>query len=117
MTESVAILRYLCREHNVPDHWYPKDSKKQAKVDEFLEYQHIGLRLHCAMYFQMKWLRPMMSGKPPRPEKVAEFEGRMVTALDEINDIWLKDHPYLAGGEISIADILGACEIEQTRKC
>jgi glutathione S-transferase len=23
--ESHAILRYLARTHNVPDHWYPKD--------------------------------------------------------------------------------------------
>uniref|UniRef100_T1HYL8 GST N-terminal domain-containing protein n=1 Tax=Rhodnius prolixus TaxID=13249 RepID=T1HYL8_RHOPR len=35
LRESVAILRYLCREKkNVADHWYPNDSKKQAKVDD-----------------------------------------------------------------------------------
>jgi glutathione S-transferase len=51
---SVGILRYLCREKNVPDHWYPKDSKQQAKVDEYLEWQHLDTRLSCAMYFQYK---------------------------------------------------------------
>lgn len=51
---SVAILRYLCREKNVPDHWYPKDSKQQAKVDEYLEWQHLDTRLNCSMYFQHK---------------------------------------------------------------
>ena len=51
---SVGILRYLCRERDVPDHWYPRDSKKQAKVDEYLEWQHLDTRLNCAMFFQQK---------------------------------------------------------------
>lgn len=51
---SIAILRYLCREHSVDDHWYPKDSKAQARVDEYLEWQHVNTRLSCAMYFQHK---------------------------------------------------------------
>lgn len=47
---SVAILRYLCRTYNVADHWYPKDSVKQARVDEYLEWQHTNTRAHCARY-------------------------------------------------------------------
>ena len=61
---SVAILRYLCREYPVPDHWYPSDSQQQARVDEYMAWQHINTRLNCAMYFQSKvngtrnWPRP-----------------------------------------------------------
>lgn len=51
---SVAILRYLCREHEAATHLYPKDSKLQAKVDEYLEWQHVNTRLSCAMFFQHK---------------------------------------------------------------
>ena len=53
---SVGILRYLCREFpdKVPDNWYPKDSKKQAKVDEYVEWQHANTRLNMAMFFQHK---------------------------------------------------------------
>ncbi|CAG2068140.1 unnamed protein product, partial [Timema podura] len=54
LTESVAILRYLCREKNVTDHWYPRDSKLQAKVDEYLEWQHLDTRLNCSTYFLNK---------------------------------------------------------------
>jgi len=52
----VGILRYLCREYPeyVADHWYPKDSKRQAKIDEYLEWQHVNTRLNMAMYFQHK---------------------------------------------------------------
>lgn len=51
---SVAILRYLCRKYNVADHWYPKDSQKQARVDEYLEWQHHNTRAHCTEYFRHK---------------------------------------------------------------
>ncbi|XP_069703060.1 uncharacterized protein [Periplaneta americana] len=54
LRESVGILRYLCRERNVPDHWYPKDSKQQARVDEYLEWQHLDTRASCAMFVQIK---------------------------------------------------------------
>lgn len=57
-----------------------------------------------------------MKGRPPKPEKVAESESRMSDCLDFIENIWLKDKPFLAGDTISVADILGACEIEQPRK-
>ena len=28
----------------VADHWYPKESQAQARVDEYLEWQHLGTR-------------------------------------------------------------------------
>lgn len=115
LRESVGILRYLCRERNVPDHWYPKDSKRQAKVDEYLEWQHIDTRLNCAMFFQQKYLLPTLFGKPPDEKLLKLFEGRMKTTLHLIEDVWLKNSPYLIGDKITIADLLGVCEVEQPR--
>ncbi|XP_039292316.1 glutathione S-transferase theta-1 [Nilaparvata lugens] len=115
LTESVAILRYLCREFDVADHWYPKDTLQQAKVDEFLEWQHIELRAPLAMYFRTKFLMPMVTGKPAKQESVDRMYKLMVIGCDKVENIWLKDKPYLCGDSISIADILGACEIEQPR--
>lgn len=115
LIESVAITRYICREFKVPDHWYPQETKAQAKVDEYLEWQHLNTRLHCASYFLVKTLNPLLSGKPPKPEKVAEYKKRMSDCLDLIERTWLKGKPYLIGSKISVADIFGACEIEQVR--
>nr|CAD7430861.1 unnamed protein product [Timema monikensis] len=116
LTESVAILRYLCREKQVRDHWYPRDSKLQAKVDEYLEWQHLDTRLNCSTYFLNKFLIPAVTGKPPKPEKVAESLKHMERTLNKIEDVWLAgDKPYLTGEQISIADLLAACEVEQTR--
>lgn len=53
---SIAILRYICRTYKVADHWYPKDSMKQARVDEYLEWQHLNTRADCALYYLHKVL-------------------------------------------------------------
>ncbi|XP_053993206.1 glutathione S-transferase theta-3-like isoform X1 [Hylaeus volcanicus] len=113
--ESGAILRYITREFNTPDHWYPKDSKSQVKVDEYLEWHHLNTRLHCASYFRQKYLMPMITGEPAVPEKIVSYEKRLIKCLNDLEKIWLNNTPYLVGSEISIADILGSCEIEQLR--
>lgn len=114
LSESVAIFRYLAeKNHTIADHWYPKDSKKQALVDEYLEWQHNNTRLTCSVYFQLKYLRPLMFGKEARQDQVDEYRNRMIGCLDTIETVWLKDTKFLVGNEISVADLLGACEIEQ----
>ena len=42
--ESVAILRYLTSTHKVDDHWYPNEPLAQARVDEYLSWQHANTR-------------------------------------------------------------------------
>lgn len=115
LRESVGILRYLCREKNVQDHWYPKDSKLQAKVDEYLEWQHLDIRLNCSLYFLTKYLMPQLKGEPPNEAKVAECEIRLKRTLELLENVWLKDTSYLTGNKITIADLLGVCEVEQPR--
>uniref|UniRef100_A0A1B6CIJ9 GST C-terminal domain-containing protein n=1 Tax=Clastoptera arizonana TaxID=38151 RepID=A0A1B6CIJ9_9HEMI len=112
---SVAILRYLCREYNVADHWYSKDSVKQARVDEYLEWQHLNTRLYCAMYFRIKFIIPLMSGNPPKQSLLDIYFKGMEDTCDIIENIWLKGKNFLCGDEISIADLIGICELEQPR--
>ncbi|GJQ73309.1 GstT1 [Trypoxylus dichotomus] len=115
LTESIAILRYLAREKDLPENLYPKDSKKQARVDEFLEWQHNNLRLSCGMYFQLKYLIPKMTGNEGDENMVIIFESRMMDALDQMESLWLQEKQFINGDQISAADIWAACEIEQPR--
>uniref|UniRef100_T1GKR9 Glutathione S-transferase C-terminal domain-containing protein n=1 Tax=Megaselia scalaris TaxID=36166 RepID=T1GKR9_MEGSC len=39
----------------------------------------------------------------------------MEVNLGIMENVWLKDTPFVAGNEMTAADIFGACEIEQTR--
>ena len=36
-------------------------------------------------------------------------------SLDYLENVWLKNTPYLAGNEITFADLLGMCELEELR--
>lgn len=118
LSESIAILRYLDRKNEFPllRNLYPEDTKQRAQVDEFLEWQHNGLRVFCAMYFQLVWLLPMLTGKPTAPERVEEMKDRMIMALDTMEDVWLGEkNKFLTGDKITAADIWAACEIEQPK--
>ncbi|KOB72923.1 Glutathione S-transferase theta 1, partial [Operophtera brumata] len=63
----VAIIRYLARESVIPESLYPADCQQQARVDEFLEWHHIGLRLPLSMYFRVaiNVFLPGMAGFDP----------------------------------------------------
>jgi glutathione S-transferase len=103
--------------NNIAEHWYPKDIRARALVDEYLEWQHNNTRITCAMYFQSKWLIPLMSGKPPKEAMVSMFQGRMEQTLDLLENVWLEssEKAFLTTNEISFADILAACELEQPK--
>jgi len=113
LTESVAILRYLCRTFPVNDHWYPKDSRQMARVDEFMAWQHTTLRAHGSMYFRTKIITPRMTGEPVNEKQVTFFGTQLKSVLDQIETIWLKDRPFIAGKDLTIADLLAVTEMEQ----
>jgi len=115
LTESVAMMRYLAREKQVEDHWYPKDSKAQARVDEYLEWQHLGTRFNCANYFVQRWLMPMTTKKMDEKKVAAALKG-MEATLGDIETVWLNGgkKKFLGGDSISVADIMAATELEQT---
>ena len=51
---SSAIMKYLVKKYNLPDHWYPKDDQKQAKVDEYLFWHAANLRHGAGYQFFLK---------------------------------------------------------------
>jgi len=113
LAESIAIYRYLASEYEVADNWYPKDTKKRARVDEYLEWQHLNTRLGCSLYFLTTWLLPNLMGQSVDTKRVAEAKKQMESALDLITNVWLKEKPFIVGNEITVADLVAATEIEQ----
>ena len=43
LSGSHAIFRYLARKFKVADHWYPKDLKSRAKLEQYLDWHHTFL--------------------------------------------------------------------------
>lgn len=57
-----------------------------------------------------------MKGEAPNAKKVQFYEDKMLTCLEQFQEYFLSDGTFINGNQISFADILAACEIEQPRK-
>lgn len=85
-------------------------------MDCFIEWQHNNLRIFCAMYFQLVWLLPIITGKPTKPERIDEMKSRMEDVLDTMENVWLGEgNKFLTGENLTAADIWAACEVEQPK--
>ncbi|XP_046390954.1 glutathione S-transferase theta-1-like [Ischnura elegans] len=116
LMESVAILRYLCATRNLDDYWYPKDPKLQARVDEYLEWQHIDIRSNTMGYLMNKFMLPAATGVPPDEQLVNRLESNLEQGFDNIENLWLQNgKKYLTGEKMSIADLLGVFEACTTK--
>ncbi|XP_036333639.1 glutathione S-transferase theta-1 [Rhagoletis pomonella] len=114
--ESVAIVRYLSDKGKFSEALYPKALQHRARVDEFLEWQHLGVRFGCTSYFLDMWLFPISGIKPkPSAEKAAMLCKNMETQLKILEEIWLKDNNFVVENEITVADLFGCCEVEQIK--
>lgn len=117
LSESVAIFRYLSAKNEIADNWYPQDLQLRGRIDEYLEWQHANTRMTCSYYFILKYLKPRTTGKEPGDDQVVMSSLRqMEDTLDTMEDLWLSDKPNtFVGGleQISFADLLAVCELEQ----
>jgi len=97
--ESSTILRYLCNTRDIPDHWYPKDPRKRSQVDLFFDWFQVGTK-NFATYSYSKI--PSMASKLP---SIGDPLENLENSLKEIEKNFLRDRKFLAGDEISLADI------------
>ncbi|XP_069475998.1 glutathione S-transferase theta-1-like [Ambystoma mexicanum] len=111
LAESIAILLYLSRKYNTPDHWYPADLQKRAQVDEYLSWQHTAVRFHGSKVFWCKVVTPMLLGTETDPERMAAAIKEMNATLDQFEAKFLQDKPFIVGDEISLADLVAIVEL------
>ncbi|XP_053313311.1 glutathione S-transferase theta-3-like [Spea bombifrons] len=112
LSESIAILLYLARKFNTPDHWYPSDLQKRARVDEYLAWQHTNTRLHCYKVFWAKHMSIIL-GQEVSSEKLDCVITEFNTTVTNLEKVFLADKPFLVGEEISVADLVALVEIMQ----
>ncbi|KAM7345502.1 glutathione S transferase T1 [Cochliomyia hominivorax] len=118
LSESIAMIRYLADKDLFSTDLYPKDLQYRARVDEFLEWQHLTVRAGCATYFLRCWLLPINGlAHMPSQEVIDKLIKEMEQHLKLVEKIWLKDGDFLTGKKLTVADLVGACEIEQTKLC
>ncbi|XP_022085790.1 glutathione S-transferase theta-1-like [Acanthaster planci] len=113
LSECMTILKYLARKNKVADNWYPQDLKVQAKVNQYLDWHHTGIRKSGIDVFVGKILTPIFTGKPVDEAKLAKDLEAFDKALGTIEKVFLGDNQFLASDKISIADICCLSEMMQ----
>ncbi|KAL2740073.1 glutathione S-transferase theta-3-like isoform X1 [Vespula squamosa] len=76
--------------------------RKHAKIDNYLEWQHLNTRINCSLYFAV------MLHKSKQIEK---YETQMLNCLYLLENIWLKDKFFLISNKI-ISDAFGAYHLK-----
>lgn len=119
-SESVAIMRYLANKFpgQFPDHWYPADLGRRAKVDEYMAFHHQGMREPLTELVVKEVFVPMALGHRLPAEQIAEQVKLCEDALDFFERVFLPgDRPFICGDDISIADALAVNEVLDPNVC
>lgn len=104
--ESAAILTYLHSSRHCPDCWYPKDLVKRAFVDRYLHWHHSNLRRGFLIVLATF----------PRAKVSDATLNEATTVFNKslkVLEVLLSRTSYLAGSEVTIADVVAFCELDQ----
>lgn len=115
LAEGVAIFRHLSREKLVPEHWYPRRKYGRSRIDEFLEWQQKNMGIVCTDYFQEKWLLPYLQKSRSNESAVNNVSKRLDQTLNDFENLFLKSKKFMIGENISYADLVAICEIDQPK--
>ncbi|KAJ8263309.1 hypothetical protein COCON_G00157660 [Conger conger] len=113
LTESIAILKYLAEKFRTPDHWYPAELQKRARVNEYLAWQHTAIRAHGSKVFWFRSMVPIIIGTEVPKEKMDSAMEDLNTSLKLFEEKFLQDRAFIVGDQISLADLVALVEIIQ----
>ncbi|XP_051242136.1 glutathione S-transferase theta-1b isoform X1 [Dicentrarchus labrax] len=113
LAESVAILQYLAEKFKTPDFWYPADLQQRARVNEYLSWQHTGLRWQGTKIFWLRVFIPKILGVDVPQDKLDGALEDLNGSLKLMEEKFIQDKPFIAGDQISLADLVAIVEIMQ----
>ncbi len=105
--EGHAIMAYLCQKYGWSD-MYPEDIQARGKVDWYLNFHHRNIRDASGM------VAPKIRKDLNIPELAQEMARRTFTAgIKTLNDQCLAKGRFIAGDDLTIADLAAYGEIGQ----
>ena len=108
LSESHAIMRYLCNKHQLSD-WYPTDIVKKAHVDQWLDWNHCRLG-PVVKDIVFNLLFAEKAGIPVDQNAIIKGKESLIE-LTNLLEKQLNTSSYLATDQISIADLALASNI------
>ncbi|XP_070689831.1 glutathione S-transferase theta-2 [Pempheris klunzingeri] len=113
LTESDAILKYLATKYEVPEHWYPQQQERRARVHEYNAWHHSNTRPHAAKVFILEVILPAQTGSPVDEGSLNRALSQLDDTLDKLESMFLRRQPFLCGDDVTLADLLAICELMQ----
>ncbi|XP_071765493.1 glutathione S-transferase theta-1b [Centroberyx gerrardi] len=113
LAESIAIMQYLAQKFKTPDFWYPTDLQQRARVNEYLSWQHMAIRMHGSKIFWLRLMIPKILGVEVPQDKMDAAVEDLNGSLKLIEEKFIQDRPFIAGEQISLADLVAIVEIMQ----
>ncbi|XP_042341005.1 glutathione S-transferase theta-1-like, partial [Plectropomus leopardus] len=113
LAESIAILLYLAEKFKTPNFWYPADLQQRARINEYLSWQHTGIRWHGSKMFWLRVLIPKILGVDVPQDKLDSALEDLNGSLKLMEEKFIQDRPFIAGDHISLADLVAIVEIMQ----
>ncbi|KAM7393527.1 hypothetical protein PAMP_020390 [Pampus punctatissimus] len=110
---SIAILLYLAEKFKTPDFWYPADLQQRARVNEYLSWQHTAIRLHGSKMFWFLIMIPKVLGVDVPQDKMDAALEDLNGSLKLIEEKFIQERPFIAGDNVSLADLVAIVEIMQ----
>ena len=113
MIESHTILRYLASLPGVSAHFYPKSPQKKAKVDEYLDWHHTGLRIFSDGMLHFDFFERKLGIKFNLKPNMAIIKEKLLEGLQFIEEYFLKEEGKFINGFSSptIADFSAYFEL------
>ncbi len=104
--ESNTIVRYLCAKTG---QLYPQDLRQRFNAERWMDWQQTTLNPAGSPAFK-QWVRT------PAEQRNAQLISQSVAATEPrfaMLDAHLAQHAFMAGGELTMADIPIACEVHR----
>ena len=116
MYESKTVMRYLCDSRSkdvIPDHWYPEDLRRRARVDEYLDSHFYHFQSKSGLYIFKKVHTPLLFGKTYSDKELENDRKGVSQALDLLEKrLSISGGSFLCGNQISIADLAAQSDLD-----
>jgi len=89
------------------------DERKSTKIDEYLHWQHLNLRTNGSLVFINAIINPFRRQEPPNIKQVHRFSKQLDQSADILQNHFLDKGKFIAGDEISVADLFAVAEVMQ----